>query len=99
MSGQIPVDPDTGLLVAAGIEAQTERVLRNLAAVLKAAGSGLSDVVRTTVFLTDLELFSRVNQIYARHFSEEPAPARSTVQVARLPLDAAVEIDAIARRR
>jgi 2-iminobutanoate/2-iminopropanoate deaminase len=97
-SGQIPLDPLTGELVAGDIEAQTERVLGNLAAVLEAAGSSLERVVRTTVYLTDLALFARMNAVYARRFTGAPLPARSTVQVSALPRGAAVEIDAIALR-
>ncbi len=96
-SGQIPLDPATGQAVEGGIEAQTERVLRNLEAVLKAAGLTTGDVVRTTVFMTDLGEFPKMNEVYARCFPEAP-PARSTVQVAALPKGARVEIDAIARR-
>lgn len=95
-SGQIPIDPATGRLVEGEIEAQAERVIRNLAAVLEAAGSGLDRVLRTTVYVTDLSLFARVNEVYARHFQHAPTPARATVQVAALPLGAAVEMDAIA---
>jgi 2-iminobutanoate/2-iminopropanoate deaminase len=97
-SGQIPLDPTTGELVAGDIELQTERVLANLAAVLEAAGSSLERVVRTTVYLTDLALFARMNAVYARRFTGVPLPARSTVEVAGLPRGAAVEIDAIALR-
>lgn len=97
-SGQIPLDPATGEMVPGDIEAQTERVLSNLAAVLEAAGSSLARVVRTTVYLTDLSLFSRMNAVYARRLTGVPLPARSTVQVAALPRGAAVEIDAIALR-
>lgn len=96
-SGQIPLDPATGQAVEGGIEAQTERVLRNLAGVLKAAGLSMGDVVRTTVFMTDLGEFPKMNEIYARHFPQDP-PARSTVQVSALPKGARVEVDAIARR-
>ena len=96
-SGQIPLDPDTGERVAGSIEAQTERVLANLAAVLEAAGSSLARVVKTTVYVTDLAQFGAINEVYARHFRGDPAPARATVQVAALPLGAEVEIDAIAR--
>jgi reactive intermediate/imine deaminase len=96
-SGQIPLDPSTGALVAGGIEEQTRRVLANLRAVLEAAGAGFSDVVRTTIYLTDLSTFAQVNAIYAEHFDGDPAPARATVQVAALPLGAHVEIDCIAR--
>jgi 2-iminobutanoate/2-iminopropanoate deaminase len=97
-SGQIPLQPDTGELVSGEIEAQTERVLDNLAAVLEAAGSSLERVVRTTVYLADLSLFGRMNAVYARRFTGSPLPARSTVQAAALPRGAAVEIDAIALR-
>jgi 2-iminobutanoate/2-iminopropanoate deaminase len=95
-SGQVPIDPTTGALVPGGIEAQAERVLQNLAAVLEAAGSSLAQVVRTTIFLADLSDFAALNQVYARHFASEPRPARTTVQAAKLPLGAQVEIDAIA---
>jgi reactive intermediate/imine deaminase len=97
-SGQIPLDPSTGRLVSGDVESQTRQVLANLRAVLRAAGVGLESVVRTTVYLTDLDQFPRVNQIYADHFHQAPQPARATVQVAALPLGAAIEIDAIARR-
>ncbi len=95
-SGQIPLDPRTGARVEGDIEAQTERVIANLAAVLEAAGSSLARVVKTTVYVTDLALFARINAVYARHFTGDPPPARATVQVAALPLGAAIEIDAIA---
>jgi len=95
-SGQIPLDPKTGARVEGGIETQTEQVIANLEAVLEAAGSSLARVVKTTVYVTDLALFARINAVYARHFAGEPPPARATVQVAALPLGAAVEIDAIA---
>jgi 2-iminobutanoate/2-iminopropanoate deaminase len=95
-SGQIPLDPRTGKLVLGEIEAQTEQVIANLAAVLEAAGTSLARVVKTTVYVTDLALFARINAVYARHFSGPIPPARTTVQVAALPLGAAVEIDAIA---
>lgn len=98
-SGQIPLDPETGALVPGDVEAQTRRVLANLRAVLETAGASLDDVVRTTIFLTDLAHFARVNAVYAEYFTGEPRPARATVQVAALPLGAAVEIDAIAARR
>ena len=97
-SGQIPLDPATGRLVEGDVEAQARRVLANLRAVLEAAGAGFGDVVRTTIYLTDLASFARVNAIYAEHFDREPAPARATVQVAALPLGAEIEIDCIARR-
>ena len=98
-SGQIPLDPASGELVEGEIEDQTRQVLGNLRAVLEAAGARLGDVVRTTIYLTDLSHFPRVNAVYAEHFTGEPQPARATVQVAALPLGAAVEIDAIAVRR
>lgn len=95
-SGQIPIDPATGDIVKGGIREQTERVLANLAAVLEAAGARLGDVVKTTVYLSDLADFQEMNAVYARSFAES-APARATVEVARLPKDARVEIDCIAR--
>lgn len=95
LSGQIPLDPATGQLVAGGVEAQTERVIENLKAVLEACGSSLEKVVKTTVFLRDMEEFSRMNEVYARYFPAN-APARSTVQAARLPRDVNVEIDVVA---
>lgn len=97
-SGQIPLDPAAGRLVEGDVEAQTRQVLANLRAVLSAAGLGFADVVRTTIYLTDLASFARVNAIYAEHFDGDPSPARATVQVAALPLGADVEIDCIARR-
>jgi 2-iminobutanoate/2-iminopropanoate deaminase len=95
-SGQVPLDPATGRLVEGDIEAQTERVIANLRAVLEAAGSSLERVIRTTVYMTDLALFSRMNAVYARHFTGDPTPARSTVQAAALPVGAGIEIDVIA---
>ena len=97
-SGQIPLDPKTGAFVEGGIAEQTEQVLRNLAEVLQAAGTSLEAVVKTTVFLADMDDFAAMNEVYGRYFSNEP-PARSTVQAARLPRDARVEIDAIAVRK
>jgi 2-iminobutanoate/2-iminopropanoate deaminase len=97
VSGQIPLDPETNALVDGEIEAQAIRVLANLRAVLEAAGASLDDVVRTTIYLLDLSLFPRVNAVYAEHFTNDPQPARATVQVTGLPLGAALEIDAIAR--
>jgi 2-iminobutanoate/2-iminopropanoate deaminase len=94
-SGQIPLDPQSMTVVPGEIEAQTEQVLTNLAAVLKAAGSDLSKVLKTTVFLQNLEHFTKMNGIYERAFGSH-TPARSTVQVARLPLDVLVEIECIA---
>jgi 2-iminobutanoate/2-iminopropanoate deaminase len=95
-SGQIPLDPSTGEIVVGEIEEQSRRVIANLSAVLEQAGSSLDRVLKATVYLTDLSLFPRVNAIYAEHFRGVPSPARATVQVAALPLGAAVEIDAIA---
>jgi len=95
VSGQIPIDPETGEFVAGGIAQQTEQVLKNLAAVLEAAGSGLDKVVKTTVFLADMKEFSGMNEVYARFF-QSPPPARATVAAAGLPRDARVEIEAIA---
>ena len=94
-SGQIPIDPANGNLVAGDIVKETEQVFANLAAVLAAAGSGLERAVKTTVFLTDMGLFSRVNEVYARHF-KEPFPARSAVQVAALPKGVSIEIEVVA---
>jgi 2-iminobutanoate/2-iminopropanoate deaminase len=94
-SGQIPTNPQTGQFVVGGIAEQTEQVLKNLAAVLEAAGSGLSLVVKTTVFMLDMQEFGAMNEVYGRFFNDAP-PARATVQAARLPRDARVEIDAIA---
>lgn len=96
-SGQIALDPSTGALVEGGIEAETEQVMRNLRAVLAAAGAGLDDVVKTTIFLTDMGDFAAVNRIYGSVLGESGTPpARSTVQVAGLPRGARVEIEAIA---
>jgi 2-iminobutanoate/2-iminopropanoate deaminase len=95
-SGQIGLDPATGELVE-GVEAQAERALRNLAAVLEAAGCSFADVVRTTVYLANIDDFGAVNAIYARNMADPP-PARSTFAVGALPKGAQVEIDAIARR-
>jgi len=98
-SGQVPLDPGTGRMVPGEFEAQAERVLDNLRAVLEAAGASLDTVVKTTVFLTDLSLFPRLNAVYGRYFTGDPKPARSTIGVAALPLGAAVEIEAVARLR
>ena len=94
-SGQIPIDPSTGLLVDGDISVQTRQVLTNLSRVLEAAGASLDQVVKTTVFLADMGDFAAMNAVYATFFTS-PAPARSTVQAARLPRDARVEIDVIA---
>lgn len=95
LSGQIPLDPATGNIVEGDITAQTERVLQNISAVLKAAGASFANVVRTTVFLADMNEFAAMNAVYGK-FVVDPPPARSTVQVARLPRDVRVEIDVIA---
>ena len=96
VSGQIPIDPQTHELVEGDIEVQTEQVLANLRAILEAAGSSFDRILRTSVYLVDLESFPRMNAVYARAFSREPRPARATIQAAALPLGAQVEIDAIA---
>ena len=93
-SGQIPIDVTTGEFVSSEVSAQTEQVLKNLSAVLEAAGSNLNNVVKTTVFLADMNDFAAMNEIYAKYFSDNK-PARATVQAARLPRDARVEIEAI----
>jgi 2-iminobutanoate/2-iminopropanoate deaminase len=94
-SGQIPIDPKTGDFVSDDIAEQTKQVLINLSAVLEAAGTSLNNVVKTTVFLADMNDFAAMNEIYSEYFSENK-PARATVQAARLPRDARVEIDCIA---
>ena len=94
-AGQIPLVPETGKLVEDGIEAQTQQVMENLESVLKAAGTSLSNVVKTTIFVTNLADFATINQIYGSYFNSTP-PARSTVQVAGLPLGANVEIEVVA---
>jgi len=93
-SGQVAIDPATQQVVAGNVAAQTERVLKNLAAILEASGSSLEKVVRCTVFLKNMGDFAAMNEVYARYFKHAP-PARSTVEVARLPKDVLVEIDAI----
>jgi 2-iminobutanoate/2-iminopropanoate deaminase len=95
ISGQIPVDPSTGNLVTGDITAQAERVMQNLVALLRAAGIGFDHVVRTTVFLADMNDFAAMNEVYSRYIVDPP-PARATVQVARLPRDVRIEVDAIA---
>jgi 2-iminobutanoate/2-iminopropanoate deaminase len=94
-SGQIPLDPTTGAMVQGDIAAQTHQVLQNLGAVLEASGATLETVVKTTVFLADMNDFAAMNEIYATFFAS-PAPARSTIQAARLPKDARIEIDVVA---
>ena len=95
VSGQVPIDPATGNMIAGGIGDQTRRVLDNIGELLLAAGRSFGDVVRTTVFLADMNDFAAMNEVYGGYFAE-PYPARATVQVARLPKDALVEIDVIA---
>jgi len=95
LAGKVGTDPKTDVLVAGGIAEQTDQAINNLEAVLKAAGSSLDDVVKTTVFLADMNDFAKMNEIYAKRF-KAPFPARSTVQVARLPRDAKIEIEAVA---
>ena len=94
-SGQIPIDPATGEFVSQDVSEQTEQVFKNLTAVLKAAGASLDDVVKTTVFLADMGEFAAMNDVYSRHFVDNK-PARATVQAAKLPRDARVEIECIA---
>jgi len=95
LSGQISLDPATQQLIAGDVAAQTERVLQNITGILRAAGSSLTQVVKTAVFLKNMSDFAAMNEIYGRHFTVDP-PARSTVEVARLPKDVLVEIDVIA---
>jgi 2-iminobutanoate/2-iminopropanoate deaminase len=94
-AGQIPLDPATGKMVEGDVQAQTDRALQNLQAVLEAASSSLSNVVKTTVFLQNMGDFAAMNEVYGRYFNEKP-PARSAVEVAALPLGAQVEIEAVA---
>jgi 2-iminobutanoate/2-iminopropanoate deaminase len=95
VSGQIPLDPDTGTMVDGDLAAQTHRVFKNLGAILAAAGASFDNVVKTTVYLADMNDFPAMNEVYSTYFSS-PAPARATVQAARLPRDARVEIDLLA---
>lgn len=99
LSGQVPLDPKTGELVKGTIELETDRVLDNLGAVLEASGCSFSDVVKTTIYLTDLGDFQAVNATYAKRFNAEAPPARATIQVSALPKGARVEIDAIAKKK
>lgn len=96
VAGQIPLDPETGAIVGEDVATQTEQVLANLEAILKAAGATFADVVKTTVFLADMNDFVAMNGVYTRVFDEATAPARACVQVARLPKDVRVEIECIA---
>lgn len=98
LSGQLPLDPKTGKLVSGAIEEQTEQVFNNIEALLKGAGLGLTDIARASVYLTDMSVFSRMNAIYAKRFGDHK-PARETIGVSALALDAAVEITVIARTR
>jgi 2-iminobutanoate/2-iminopropanoate deaminase len=95
VSGQVAIDPATQQVIAGDVAAQTEQVMKNLTGILDAAGSGLEQVVKSTVFLKNMGDFAAMNEVYGRHFPSAP-PARSTVEVARLPKDVAVEIDVIA---
>jgi len=95
VSGQVPLDPATGQIVGGDIAAQTHRVFQNIGEILKAGGASFDQVVRTTVFLADMDDFAAMNEVYATYFTS-PAPARATVRVSRLPKDARVEIDVIA---
>ena len=95
LSGQIPIDPASSKVIEGGISAQTDRVLTNIKAVLEACGASLDSVLKTTVYLKDMDDFAPMNQVYERYFPNNP-PARSTVQAAKLPRDVSVEIDAIA---
>lgn len=95
-SGQIAINPKTGELVQGSIEEETEQVMENLKALLEAAGMGFDEVIKTTIFISDMHQFSRINAVYGRYFKEETAPARETVQVAALPKFVNVEISVIA---
>jgi len=96
LSGQVAIDPRSNTFAGGGIAAQTERVMENIRAILEAGGSSLRHAVKTTVFLKEMDDFAAMNEVYARYFIDAAAPARSTVQVARLPKDALVEIEVIA---
>lgn len=95
VSGQLPIDPATGELISGAIEEETKRVMENIKAILTAAGVGMGNIVKTTIFLTDLGNFAKVNEVYGSYFPSEP-PARATIQVAALPKGVRVEIEAIA---
>src|SRR5205823_4219682 len=95
VSGQVAIDPATQQVIAGDVAAQSDRVLKNISAILKAAGTSLENVVRSTVFLKNMSDFAAMNEVYGKYFSSQP-PARSTVEVARLPKDVLVEIDVIA---
>ena len=98
VSGQIPLDPQTGTIVEGGIEAQARQVFGNIKAILNAAGLDMKNVVKTTVFTTDLSQFGTINTIYGEYFAEQPYPARSCVEVSALPKGALVKCEAIAKR-
>jgi 2-iminobutanoate/2-iminopropanoate deaminase len=95
-SGQIPIDPSSGAMVEGGIEVQIRQVLENIKAVLEAAGMGMEDVIKTTIFLKSMDDFVKINEIYGNYFTRDALPARSTVEVSRLPKGALVEIEAVA---
>jgi len=97
-AGQIPLEPESGKMVAGGVGVQTRRVLESLREVLAAGGAGLEDVVKTTVYMTDLSAFAEMNEVYAGFFGTKMPPARAAVEVRALPKGALVEIDAVARR-
>jgi len=99
VSGQIALTPDTGELVTGDIKSETSRVMENISAILEAAGLGFSDVVKSTIYLTDMGNFAVVNEVYGRYFKEESAPARETVQVSKLPKNVNVEVSVIATKR
>lgn len=94
-SGMIPIDPSTGELVTGSVEAQAEQAISNLEALLAASGSSIEKAVKTVVFISNMDDFGKINEVYAKHF-KEPYPARSCIQVARLPKDVAIEIEAVA---
>lgn len=94
-SGMIPIDPSTGELVTSSVEAQAEQAISNLEALLAASGSSIEKAVKTVVFISNMDDFGKINEVYAKHF-KEPYPARSCVQIARLPKDVAIEIEAVA---
>ena len=95
-SGQVPLDPETGVVVGTAIEEQTEQVLKNIKAILEEAGSSMSKVLKTTVFMKDMKDFAAMNTVYAKYFKEGAYPSRSAVEVARLPKDVLVEIETVA---
>ena len=98
MAGQVPIDPATGEFVEADIKVQTDRVLKNLKAIVEAGGATIEDVVKTTVFLDDLSEFGEMNEIYGQYFSGDMPPARATVEVAALPKGCKIEVDAVAKK-